>query len=99
MSKVVSMKQSPIISKHSFVGYKPKWTTSKKSLTIPNRTLTLREIADRFANGLSIIDEKVALYDDGVTIIKGFENSTLLNAWKSLNKPKALFVNFNTKRR
>jgi len=68
---------SRIISKHSFKFYKPVWKSSKKSLTIPGRTLTLRQIADRFANGLNAIDEKVALYDDGRVVIKDFEKLDL----------------------
>ena len=44
------------------------------SLTVPGRTMTLRQIADRFASGLQITDQKVALYDEGKTVIKGFES-------------------------
>lgn len=63
--------------KSKFDKIKPVWRTKQKTLTFPNRTLTLRQISDRFANGLSAIDEKVALYDDGKVVIKNFEKLDL----------------------
>lgn len=63
--------------KSKFDVIRPVWTTKEKSLTFPNRALTLRQIADRFASGLNTLDEKIALYDDGKVIIKDFNKLDL----------------------
>ena len=66
-----------IKSKYGWINHTSSWKTKNKSLTIPGRTLTLRQISERFANGMSTIDEKIALYDDGVVVIKDFEKLDL----------------------
>lgn len=71
-------------SKMDFHGSQVKrgWKTAQKSKTVPNRTLSLRQIADRFAAGLNTIDEKIALYDDGQVIIKNFQQLDLTERYE-----------------
>lgn len=76
-------------SKWDFVGYKPVWTTNQKSRTIPNRTLSLRQIADRYANGLTTLDEKVGLYDEGRTVIKDFNKLDLTERMEIVRNAEA----------
>lgn len=71
------MKKVSIVSKFGWKGHLPVWKTDSPSLTVPNRTLSLRQIADRFASGLTTIDEKVAMYDEGRVVIKDFEKLDL----------------------
>lgn len=70
-----------IISKHSFKdGKNVKGRKYKgKTLTVPNRVMSLRKLAERFASGLDdTLDHKIALYDEGRTVIKDFERLDLV---------------------
>ncbi|WNK13550.1 MAG: hypothetical protein [Microvirus sp.] len=88
-TNVVQMTRSTIKSKFDFVGYKAVWTTNQKSLTVPNRTLTLRQISERFAAGLTTNDEHVALYDEINPVIKGFNKLDITERMEIVQQAEA----------
>lgn len=49
-------------------------TNTGKSETIPDQSLTIKEILNRYAKGLPLGGEKIPLYDDEDLEISGFRN-------------------------
>lgn len=47
------------------------------SMTVPDQTMSLREILDRFARGLPVGGHKVPLYDDGENDLPNFQTLDL----------------------
>lgn len=94
-----TIKETDIVSKHNFfTGSRPGWKTKQKSLTFPGRTLTLRQIADRFANGLNNPDEKIALYDNDRVVIKDFNKLDLTERMEIVKDAEEKFRELMNKR-
>jgi len=56
-------------------GWKP--AKGDKGKFVPKQAYTPRQIAERFANGLHTLVDKVALYDNGTEVIKNFDKLDL----------------------
>ncbi|WNK13482.1 MAG: hypothetical protein [Microvirus sp.] len=94
----VSLQKNSIISKFNFGSRPAVWKTSQVSQTVPGRALTLRQIAERFASGLQMIDEKIALYDEGRVVIKGFEKLDLTERQEIIENARASILKIQNER-